>query len=264
VKIHIISDLFLGFSEFGLEEEQIPDVDLVIINGNIGPLKRSVLYTETLCNKYPDTQFIMNLGLIEQSWVEKYFGENHESIEVRKKANVSWPKNLHYGKEQCSIHLRDGDIANVLCAYGFPKIHSISGNWTDTMWHKYHFMNIAEINSPEGEQFKPKETSDVLHGVFPIPATKDWINQQHNIEWQKVKKWEVTPITGRRILVTHINPYKDSRSNGCTVSPYLIHLEHGTWIASDTTCNGVTFLGGKLYANPGRGPEARSKVITIN
>jgi hypothetical protein len=34
-KIHVISDLFLGFNEFSTEEEHIPDVDLVIVNGKV-------------------------------------------------------------------------------------------------------------------------------------------------------------------------------------------------------------------------------------
>ena len=63
IKVHVISDLFLGFNEFANpEDEVLPEVDLVILNGNIGHLKRGMLYAETLCRKYPETQFVYNLG----------------------------------------------------------------------------------------------------------------------------------------------------------------------------------------------------------
>jgi len=260
MRIHIISDLFLGFTEFSTNEEILPDCDLVIINGNIGKLKRAMLYVETLCNKYPDIPFVVNLGLTEQSQPEKYPGEVEESLRIRRDSNNSWPKNLIYTKEPTTIRLKNGDVANLLCAYGYPKILKCNIDWKETDWYKYHSTRIVEGSQTE---FKPDETSNVRHGVLPIPMSIEDINKQHDLEWKKIKTWEITPGEGKRILVTHVNPYKDSRYTGLSVSPYLIHLMYGTWICADTHIYGLNFLGGKLYSNPGRGSIARSKVVVI-
>jgi hypothetical protein len=267
-KIHVISDLFLGFNEFSTEEEHIPDVDLVIVNGNIGLLKRSMLYTETLCKKYPDTQFIYNYGQTESAkGPPKYLKELDDGFTIRKNANDGWPKNLHWSKEPQLIKLRNGHELNILCTYGYPHIYECSIPWTDTVWHRDHMMNILDDvpldKFSNGDWGRPRTSSPVNHGWHPIWATKEWINEQHKKEWDLVRNWEVYG-KGYKILVTHFNPYKDSRYEGQKTGAYNIHLNQGLWIGADTECNGVKFVGGRLYSNPGRGPLARQKVITID
>ena len=140
IKVHVISDLDLGFTEFADPiDETIPDVDLVILNGNIGHLKRSMLYAETLCNKYPNIPFVYNLGEKELYWdnIEKFTGETIQGLTIRKRTNTTWPKNLYWdSKESLIITLQNGQEVDVLCTYGFPKIYSYEGNWEDTSWHK--------------------------------------------------------------------------------------------------------------------------------
>lgn len=264
MKIHVISDLYLGYNEFSTEEEQIPDVDLVIINGNVGLLKRSMYYVETLCNKYPDIQFVVNLGQIERCAPEKYIGELEDNISIRVSSNPTWPKNLYWGKKPAHIVLRNGLPINLLCTYGYPLVMRSIEPWETTDWYRFHAMNYVDANSIEGSRFKPAETSDVPHGVIPIPASIDYINQEHEKELVLVRNWENTAAEGQRILVTHVNQYNDKRFAGIKVKPYLIHLHQGIWISSNTECNGLMFLGGKLYSNPGRGSNARDKVITVN
>ncbi len=263
--VHIISDLFLGYNEFTLEEETIPEsADLVIFNGNLGHLKRGMLYVETLCRKYPDVQFVYNPGQTEKYQVfTKTINEFENSMTIRKSSSPTWPKNLHWSITNQIIQLRNGRPVDIMCAYGFPKIHKCHIDWKDSVWYKDYAMDVIYDFDSRNISDKPKETSNVEHGQIPIFATIDWINQQHEKEWLHVKKWEINP-TCYKVLVTHINPYIDTRYEGLEVSPYLIHLNNGLWVGSNTVCEGINFLGSELYSNPGRGSAARSKIIEID
>jgi len=265
IKIHVISDLMLEFNEFSENEEILPDVDLVIINGNVGHVKRLMLYAETLCKKYPNIEFVVNLGESElYTWgFYKYYGEVQENITLRRRYNDSWPKNLHYNYNTNEIiNLRNGQQVDVLCTYGFPKIVKVLGDWKDTTWYKNYVKET--INSFDGSDYleKPKETSPTNHGIVPVWATPDWVMQQHEMEYNIVKNWELN-ITAYKILVTHINPVNDPRLSDQKVSPYLIHLENGLWVTSNTVVN-AKFLGAKLVSNPGRGVDARNNVFVVN
>ncbi len=262
--VHVISDLFLGFNESSISEEILPpDTDLVIFNGNIGMhIKRSFLYMETMCKLYPDVQFVVNLGARElYSSYDKVVNEISNSIMVRKDNNATWPKNLHFDNKPMIITLRDGTQVDVLCLYGFPHIHSYQGSWEDTFWYKNHCKDIV-YGLDQIEDHIPKNTSRVLHGAIPIFVTVEDINKLHEKEWKIAQSWEIKPSV-IKILVTHINPFIDSRCNNCKVSPYNIHLQTGYWVGSDTEVSNVGFLGGKLYSNPGRGTEARSRIFKI-
>lgn len=265
IKIHIISDLLFEYAEVPEDIElHIPDeVNLVVLNGNLGPLKRSMLHAEMLSNKYPDKQFVCNLGEYEKfRTIDKYYGISEDSMEIRKVANSSWPKNLHWNRQiNQIITLSNGTPVDILCLYGFPKIHSYTGDWRETNWFKHYTTDTTwDINHPE--VFKPEGISEVHRGQLPIWATQDWINKQHNIEFQIAQKWELSP-TCFKILVTHINPYKDTRLVGQTTSPYNIHLNDMLWISSNIKMESVKFLGAKLVTNPGRGISARSHIVTI-
>lgn len=266
-KIHVISDLFLGFNEFSDDEECIPDVELVILNGNIGQLKRAMLYVEKLCKKYPKTQFVYNLGELELHITShiKTLKEIETQLSIRKNTNSTWPKNLHWSLDPMLIPCRNGQTIDIFCLYGYPKVHSlISGTWEETNWSRYYTMDIDNSVNPEGLSYKPVETSNVYHGGVNIMADLAYIRNLNLEEETRARNWELTENNAPKILVTHINPYKDSRLTNQVVSPYLIHMNYKTWISSDTPCEGVMFLGGKLYTNVGRGKLARSKVFTIN
>lgn len=257
--LHVISDLNLGYNEFSTYDEDIPNVDLVVLNGNIGQIKRGMLYAHTIANKYPTTQFVYNLGETELYLynMEKFKGELVKQIELRKNTADSWPKNLHWSLDSMIINLRNGSRVDVLCTYGFPKIHSYVGDWQETHWFKHYMLDVTA-----DDEFKLSETSNVRHGPAPIWATKESINAHHDLELQKVKDWELTQ-TSYKILVTHVNPLKDIRTGNQVVSPYLVHLNDMLWITSNTKVS-AKFLGAKLVSNPGRGHMARSVVFNID
>lgn len=263
-KIHIISDLDLGFNEFTpLEDENIPDVDLVILNGNNGGLKRSMLYAETLANRYKDVQFVVNLGYTEKyfHYLPKFMNEHEESMEIRKNTNDSWPDNLHWSNQNIILQLRTGEYFDILCTFGFPKIYGYSGEWKDTFWYKNIIIDVT-LDQTSSQINKPKETSNVCHGYLPIWATPESINEQHEKEEKKVKKWELTS-THYKILVTHVNPFNDTRLKDLSFSTYNIHLNNMLWISSNTKQEYVKFLGARLVTNPGRGKLPRSHVVEV-
>ncbi len=101
-KVHVIHDLMYGFNESTeFSDLNLPDVDLVIFNGNIGlNSKRTMLYATELTKKYPNVQFVLNFG-----WYEMYLGhvpktpyEFEDNISVRIQNSDDWPKNLHWCK----------------------------------------------------------------------------------------------------------------------------------------------------------------------
>lgn len=262
-KLHVISDLRLGFNEFADPiDETVPDVDLVVVAGNIGKLKRSALYIETLARKYPDTQFIWLWGESEIYFpgMPKFMGELENSMKIRME-NTDFPKNIHWcSDENMFITLRNGQEIDVFCTYGFPRIMSYTGDWEDTHWFK-HYPVEMQYDTIDFS-FKPKETSSVQHGPVPIWATKEWINNTHDKMWEKIRVWE-RERTGFKLLVTHINPYKDTRCKNQIVTPYRIHLNRMAWATTNTPTY-VNFLGAKLIANPGRGAECRGKVYEVD
>ena len=67
-KVHIIHDLLYGFNEpTSPEDLQLLDVDLVILNGNIGyTAKRSWHYAYQIAHLYPNIQFVFNDGYTER------------------------------------------------------------------------------------------------------------------------------------------------------------------------------------------------------
>lgn len=266
IKIHVISDLFLGFNEHSSEEEVIPEVDLVVLNGNIGLLKRSMFHAEKLCHMYPKVQFLVNFGQLESyPTIPKFIGELDESMQLRKTTQENWPKNLHWSKEPQVITCDNGVKIDTYCVYGFPKVHKCDVPWETTVWYRNHVLEMTPNITEEGTWKKPKDTSPVEHGWAPkFPSIED-INKEHEKERRLIRAWELNYNTecAFKLLVTHLNPYKDSRCEGLTVSPYLIHLDKSIWITSNTECNGVQMLGSKLYSNPGRGSQRRQNVIVV-
>jgi hypothetical protein len=148
-----------------------------------------------------------------------------------------------------------------MCAFGFPLIHAVEGDWKDS-WYYKNIIEEITLDQNNSKIIKPEKTSNVCHGQFPIWASKEWINERHEEETLKIKKWEINP-DHRKILITHINPFNDSRNKNLTVSPYLIHLNDGLWVTSNTKVENVKFLGARLVSNPGRGQLPRNHIVVI-
>lgn len=271
--VHVISDLDLGWHEITpAEEKSLPEgTDLVILNGNLGAPKRSMLYAIELCKKYPNIQFVYNDGELERYWnvtPKNTPWEYENAMNIRQAESSDWPKNLYWrdprSESSLLITLHSGHTVDVFTTFGFPKIVSYRGEWEDTYWYK-NFCLVAEYvhKMHNWENFNPKELEFVRQGTVPLWFTQDHINSVfHDVE-SKLKKWE-TGLKNTGILVTHINPYNDPRCENCTVSPYRIHTDNMLWITAKEPVSNVNFLGGKLYSNPGRGKENRSKIIHIN
>lgn len=263
-RIHVISDLNLGFNEHtDIVDTSVPDVDLIVLNGNIGMLKRSMLYAETLANRYPEIPIVYNLGYIEKYHysLQKREGEIEENLNIRIQNNASWPKNLHWSENNIILETKNGYKIDILCTFGYPKIHKVEIEWNETFYYKNIGAEYTD-NINHEKITKPLETSNVYHGTYPIWATQDWVNSQHEKELKKTQKWEQTS-SEYKILVTHMNPYKDERNNGLIVSPYLIHIDNMLWITSGSKIENLKFLGARLVSNPGRGLLPRSHIINI-
>lgn len=264
MKIHVISDLFLRFNEPSPKDEIIPNSDLVIINGNIGHPKRSMLYVETLCKKYPDTQFIYVLGETELHMsITKSLDEVEQSLIIRRDNSVTWPSNLYYLDKSKIITCKNGEKLDILSVYGFPRIHSIQGKWSDTRWARYYVADYYHFldKDPTGKWFKPEGTSFVDHGHIPIFSTLQWVNDQHELEYQKIKDW-ISNTDHRKLLITHVNPYYDTRFTGQVQSTYPIDFSNVTWITSSTESErDIMYHGARLYSNPGK--NARYNMLII-
>jgi hypothetical protein len=263
-KIHVISDLFLGFNEKALEELEIPDVDIVIVNGNIGHSKRSMLYLEMLCNKYPDIIFVYNLGFTERYRLGggKLGNEAEVAEKTRSLLNSNYPKNLNLLLDESKIFTtKDNRPIDIMCVFGFPRIVQVVDDWEKSWYHTNICMGITrDIYSDQYK--KPDATSYVEHGDFPIMATVEHINNLNERETTIIRNWEVnSPLA--KILVTHINPYNDDRNKGLKICPHLIHLEYGLWVTAGNKVEKVKFLGADMVSNPGRGSEPRSHVIVF-
>lgn len=260
--LHIISDLHLGFNEKAEEEHNIPDVDVVIVNGNISSPKRAMLYLETLCNKYPSTQFVYNTGYTERFHLakEKFIGHRDISEKLRSLVYTKYPKNLHFPlNNNIVIDTRNGRQLDVLCVFGFPEIVKSMIDWETTWYHRHICMDVTRDYKHVSFK-KPAETSDVSHGEIPIFASMEFINKQNENETSLIRNWEVSSVHSK-ILVTHINPYNDERNYGLKVRPHLIHLDYSLWVTSNTKVSDVRFSGANLISNPGRGIEQRSNII---
>jgi len=261
---HLISDLFYFETErFKDEDITLPDVDLVVINGNIGSGKKSMQYAELLCSKYPEIAFVYNPG-----FTEAYIGnllksddEFFNGINNRQLLNDNWPKNLYYSKDNMIITLRNGFTIDVLAMFGFPTIARYHGDWKDTYFYKNVIAEVTpDINHPLLK--KPKDTSNVWHGNSWIWAYPEWINKKCQIETDKARKWELTP-SHYKVLVTHINPVNDTRCKNIDYMPYQIHLYDMLWLTADNKVDNMLFQGAHLKSNPGRGSTPRSSVIEV-
>ena len=273
--IHVISDLRLGLTEQTPEEEQnLPDVDLVILNGNIGVLKRTIMYAFELCKKYPDVQFVYNDGQLERYWGQapkETKWEHENSLGMRISSSDDWPKNLHWRDPRKEagmlITLRTGKVVDIYTDYGFPKIVSYTGDWKETDWYKNYCIVAEYVHNLPKWGIWPEEANIVKQGVIPLWFTKDYINDIFSQSELKLKRWESGKDRSKihsKILVTHLSHHPDVQYKNCKVSPYVIHMRDKVWVTSGSKVDQSNFLGGRLYSNPGRGILARSQTFSMD
>lgn len=264
--IHIISDLNLGYNQHANpEDEVIPaDCNLLVINGNIGThLKRSMLFVETLCKKYPTVQVIYNLGTYEGGYHSKELGKNDNvgGMLLRQQVSSSWPKNLHFSPlSPLKIEVA-GKKYDIMCAFGFPKIMS-ADNWEDSTWYK----TISFGTTTDHSLFRPAGAAEVWHGPFATRVTIEEINQRHDQEQEIIRNWELDydENSGYKILITSISPIQDPRCTGLRYVMYPeFHLYQRLWITSGVKSSGAIVRGAKLVSNPGSGSLTRQQLIVV-
>lgn len=264
--IHIISDLNLEFHEqTNPADEVIPvDCDLLVVNGNVATTpKRSMLFVETLCNKYPDIPVIYNPGMYEGGHLDKSSGKNNQmdAMRIRQQASPFWPKNLHFPRLS-AVKINIGDKKyDIMCAFGFPKIIS-PGQWEESFWYK----SISFRSTEDHSLFRPPDASEVYHGQFPLRATVEEINQRHDQEEKVIRNWELDydDTSGYKILITALSPIQDPFCTGLAYIMYPnFHLYNRLWITSGVKFSGSIVRGARLFSNPGSGVDARQQLITV-
>ena len=268
-KVHVIHDLMYGFNEpTEFADLNLPDVDLVIFNGNIGlNSKRTMLYATELTKKYPNVQFVLNFG-----WYEMYLGhvpktpyEFEDNLSVRIQNSDDWPKNLHWkdprSKEGLTIMLQTGQTIQVWPSFGFPKVRP-TPKWKDLWFYLNICTGVLGRDKPEELTEISKELSFKLYSEYPQWATPEWVNKIFATEETNIRNFEIDE-KHYKILVTHLNPYKDPRLEGIVATQWNIHIEKCLWVTTNQE-KSINFLGGHLYSNPGRGAIARGKVLEVD
>jgi hypothetical protein len=262
IKIHVISDLDLGFNEFvDPVDETLPVCDLVVFNSL--PDKRHVLYVETLCKKYPNIQFLINGAVPLLSMPEQPPGLSNQ-LTARQLLSSYWPSNLHVS---CSWPISitiDNQKLDILCMYGTPKFSNPGVDISQSLFARQHRGGYGLTT--DHSLFRPKAAHEVWHGEYPMIPTAEICNLSHGIEEQLVKKWELNynETSGKKLLLTRTSPLQDPTLSGINYSIYSgIHLDQGIWITAHKFWEKIIYLGAKLLANPGRGAEARARVFEV-
>ena len=255
-KIHVISDLEYWINEFADPiEGELPDCDLVIVNGNLGQFRRSMLYTEGMCQKYPNGTFIYNPGRREAAR-QKNRHELTAALTTRQKMSELWPKNLKYGFEK-PIELNiNNENFSILCMFGYPKITEKveTSVWHNTQWYKE--VNLGHRHDQAA--YKPVGSADLYHGSYPLWTTPEMCSEEHDKEQVIVKEWMNT-CPDKKILITHLNPVNDPCLTGVNYQLYpdINHTE-ACWISA-----GLVNDDALNYSNAGRGESVRNRVLEI-
>lgn len=261
IKAHILSDFYLGIIEpTDNVDETLPDCDLVFIAGNLGHIKREMIYVEKMCRKYPNKQFILNIGRTEGTG-QKNNTELVDGLTSRQLLSEFWPKNLHYAYQKPIKLTINEQTLDILCLHGYPNFieKDISEKeWKSSSWWKYASHGVTF----DQNEFRPTGTSDVYHGWFPKVSNVERCIESHALENAIVQDWLNNKESGgTKVLVTALNPIED---------PCLPKLKYemypganpDIWIAGGKQMT-VETNSYRLYSNPGRAPSARESVFTI-
>lgn len=259
IKAHVISDLYLYDNEWADPiDETLPECDIVFVNGNNGSVKRSMLFAETLCKKYPSVQVVFLNGrreLIRQ----KVRTQISDGLTTRKFYSELWPSNLHYAFEK-PIHLTINNTKlDILCMHGYPYITDEVDKtlWESSSWYK--FVNHGLTDDPN--YCRPLGASDASRGDFPIWSTPELCRIDHDKEFEIVKEWCNNTGDTIKILATSLSPIADTSLPNINYTLFSgISVDH--WICSGYECD-LTNNSFHLYGNPGRGESARGRTFII-
>lgn len=257
IDLHVISDLDYYLTEkIDPKEFIIPNVDLVVIAGNLGWVRKTFYFAEELTKLYPDTQFVVNLGVLEIV-NQKYEFQMRDGLYARQKYYDKWPKNLHYRfEEPIELEIK-GRSLDILCTFGFPHIdETVEDNkvWRNNKWYRFAYHGITH----DQNYFKPKMAADVYHGWSPIWSTPELCREDHAKEVEVIQSWLSKKREGStQLLVSALGPNSKEYLGDI---PYTMY--QGTrpdyWIAG-----GDENTESYVLSNPGRGSLARSKVFTV-
>lgn len=238
--VHPISNLNLRFHEFtDPTDEVIPDgTDLVVFCGGISNrLKRSLLYCETLAEKYPNVDFILNTSPIE------YHTEVPDILDSAMRVRY---ENLQFSNLYYSQDAFDYKDYDVLTLVGWPKVSQIP----------------ERLSKIFGEP-APKYLSDgeCVNKNFRYFISLAEMNAMHEIEYSKLVNWLAHDSGKQKILITGTAPVGDPYSTDYTLYGDL-DLSGVTWIHGGSEYSDANQNAIRLICNPGRGdPRARTFII---
>jgi len=238
--VHVISNLDLKFHEFTpAEDEVIPDgVDLVIFCGAFSnSMKRSLLYCETLVEKYPNIKFIINMAPID----------HHTEVPdilysaMRVRYENSPLKNVYYSKKSFVI-----DNYDILTLVGWPKVTQIS-------------QKLERVfGTPRPRYLKDGECCNTKFRYF---VTLEEFNAFYEQERITLEEWLVKDNGKQKILITGTAPTNDPYAGEYQLYEDL-DLTGITWIHGGSETCDKTESGTRLISNPGRGlPRTNTSVI---
>ena len=260
LKVHVISDLWLEDNEWADPvDEVLPDCDLVIFTGNCGSTKRTMIQIELLCKKYPEKQFIFNMGRREMAH-QKSYTQISDGLAVRQLHSELWPKNLHYRyKKPITLKIKDITL-DILCLHGYPKIaESVIEDeiWKSTSWHRHFFHGLTHDQTV----FKAPQAANVYHGHWPIWSTPELCRQDHDVELETISSWLAQPSEGYKVLVTALGPINDSSLENIEYTMYQ-GIQPDYWFVGGASID--TMIGkSHLHGNPGRGLIPRTTMFTM-
>jgi hypothetical protein len=229
--VHVISNLDLKFHEFTpIEDEVIPDgTDLVIFCGGFSNrMKRSLLYCETLIQKYPDVKFIMNMAPID------HYMEVPDILysAMRVRYENSPLRNLHYSKEP--FQTNDYDILTLV---GWPKVNQVPEKLEKV------------FGAPRPRYLKDGECCNTQFRYF---VSSEEMNAFYQQERHTLEEWLATDSGKQKILVTGTAPLNDPYAGEYKLYEDL-NLSGIIWIHGGNEIYDKTENHTRLICNPGRG-----------
>jgi hypothetical protein len=205
-----------------------------------------------------------------EGYTERYFQiidkkefEAEDSMNVRIKNSNDWPKNLYWkdprSKDGLDILLRTGQTVSVWPCFGFPEVVSYD-DWTTTWFYR----NVSEGQIPvyKLDYDVLPGTSLKIFGDITHWASPEFVKKHFQTQEDMIRDWEID-AKHFGIIVTHLNPYKDPRLDNIEYKGYKIHWVDRLWVTTNQE-KSINYLGGTLYANPGRGSGPRGKFLEVD
>ena len=237
--IHPISNINLGFHEFtDPVDEVLPDgTELVIFCGGLSnKMKRSLLYCETLIQKYPAVKFILSPAPIEHNQEVPVI--LYGAMRVRYENTVL--DNLYYSREPFTI----GDY-DILTLVGWPKVEQVP----------------SRLSHVFGEP-RPRYLSDgeCTNTKFRYFITAEEMNVMHADEHIKLRNWLSTDSGKQKLLITGTAPSNDEYVTNYSLYEDL-DLSGVIWVHGGTSVYDITQNQTRLICNPGRNTARQNTFI---